>query len=339
MDRVRVAVIGAGGLAAREHYPALASFDDVELVGACDLDPERLRAVAERFEIAATFGDYRQMVEHTAPDAVYVILRPHHAFDPAVFCLQAGLHMFIEKPPGVSSYQARSLAQLAAAKGCLTMVGLNRRYSPLLRACRELVLERGPLIQCVAAQTMYSPAPYYDGAVDILHCHGIHYLDTLRWLGGEVTDLVSDVRCIGGEHQNCWTAIMRHQGGCTSVFIGNWAGGGQRPWTFELHGAGISVYAHLSGRAEVWVEGERVEGALRQFLLCVVHLQSGGIISRMRRAVVVGNSLRSIATHLSAGSRRNQVNCRRASCRVRVLMSATAAGRLNSPRRCAANSR
>lgn len=265
MRPVRVAVIGAGELATHQHYPALASFEDVELVGACDLVPERVRAVAERFHIEATFASYREMIEQTAPDAVYVILRPHHAFDPAVFCLRAGLHMFIEKPPGVSSYQARTLAQLAEAHGCITMVGLNRRYSPLLRACRELVLWHGPMIQCVAAQSMCSPAPYYEGAVDILYCHGIHYLDTLRWLGGEVTDLVSDVKCIGGWHENCWSALMRHEGGCTSVFIGNWYGGGPRPWTFELHGVGVSAYAHLSGRAELWMEGELIEGALSQF--------------------------------------------------------------------------
>lgn len=265
MDRVRVAVIGAGGLATREHYPALASCADVELVGACDLDRQRLQAVTERFPVAATFTDYREMIERTAPDAVYVILRPHHCFDPAVYCLQAGLHLFIEKPPGVSTYQTRALAHLAEAQGCLTMVGLNRRYSPLLRACQELVRERGPLLHCVAAQSMYSPGLYYEGAVDILHCHGIHYLDTLRWLGGEVTELVSDVKCIGGDFANCWTAIMRHDSGCSSVFVANWSAGGQRPWTFELHGMGISVYAHLAGRAEVWVEGERVEGALSQF--------------------------------------------------------------------------
>ena len=145
------------------------------------------------------------------------------------------------------------------------MVGLNRRYSPLLRACRELVLDRGPMIQCVSAQTMHSPAPYYEGAVDILHCHGIHYLDTLRWLGGDVTDLASDVKCIGGNHESFWTAIMRQEGGCTSVFVGNWAAGGERPFTFELHGQGISVYVHMSGRTEVVIEGERVEGALSQF--------------------------------------------------------------------------
>jgi predicted dehydrogenase len=265
MDTIRVAVIGAGGLATREHYPALASFDDVELVAACDLDHERMTTVADRFGIEGRYTDYRRMIEDTAPDVVYVILRPHHAFDPAVFCLQAGLHIFIEKPPGVTSYQTRALAQLAEANGCLSMVGLNRRYSPLLRACRDLVLARGPMIQCVAAQTMHSPALYYEGAVDILYCHGIHYLDTLRWLGGDVTDLAGDVKRISGGHENCWTALMRHAGGCTGVLIANWRAGGPRPYTFEMHGAGVSVYTHMSGDSQVWVEGERVEDALTQF--------------------------------------------------------------------------
>ncbi len=265
MDRVRVAVIGAGGLANREHYPALASFDDVDLVGACDLDEERVNATADRFGIAARFTDYRTMIEQTAPNAVYVVLRPHHAHDPAVFCLRTNLHVFIEKPPGVTAFQTRSLARLAEKNACLTMVGLNRRYSPLLNAAREIVLSRGPMIQCVAAQYMHSPALYYEGAVDILHCHGIHYLDTLRWLGGDVTDLASDVKRIGGAHENCWTALMQHEGGCTGVLVANWQAGGSRPYTFEMHGPGVSVYTHLSGDSQVWIEGERDPDALSQF--------------------------------------------------------------------------
>ncbi len=265
MDTIRVAVIGAGGLATREHYPALASFDDVDLVGACDLDEERMVAVADRFDIKGRYTDYRKMVEETGPNVVYVILPPHLAHDPAVFCLQASRHVFIEKPPGVTAYQTRALARLAETNCCLSMVGLNRRYSPLLNACRDVVLARGPMIQCVAAQSMNSPAPYYQGAVDILHCHGIHYLDTLRWLGGDVTDLASDVKRIGGAHENCWTALMRHESGCTGVLIANWRGGGPRPYTFEMHGIGVSVYANLAGEPQVWVEGERVEDALTQF--------------------------------------------------------------------------
>ena len=58
MDKVKVAVVGAGALANAMHYPSLAGFDDVEIVGTCDLVSERLNATAERFGIANRYTDY-----------------------------------------------------------------------------------------------------------------------------------------------------------------------------------------------------------------------------------------------------------------------------------------
>lgn len=264
--RLRIAVIGCGGIANREHYPALASFPEVEIVGACDLDAERVAETCERWEIGGAFTDYRAMIEAEAPDAVYVILRPHHLFDPVAWCLEQGLDTFLEKPAGVCTYQTRALARIAERRGCLTMVGYNRRHSPLLKACRELVLARGPVIQCVSCGYIPHGArpAYYDGALDILHCHGTHYLDTLRWLAGEVTGIASQVRA-DREFATGWFALTRHEGGATGMAMLSWAVGGGRPYAYELHGQGISVFADLTGRHEVLIEGERDEAALAQF--------------------------------------------------------------------------
>jgi len=263
---LRIAVIGCGGIANREHYRALAGFPEVEVVGACDLDAERVADTCERWEIGGAYTDYRAMIEAEAPDAVYVILRPHHLFDIAAWCLEQGLDTFLEKPAGVCSYQTASLARIAERRGCLTMVGYNRRHSPLLNACRELVLARGPLIQCVSCGYIaHGDRPaYYEGALDILHCHGTHYLDTLRWLAGEVTEIASQVRA-DREFATGWFALTRHEGGCTGVSMMNWAVGGGRPYSFELYGEGISVFADLTGRHEVLIEGERDDDALAQF--------------------------------------------------------------------------
>ena len=91
-------------MANRVHYPSLASFDDVELVGLCDLDGEKLAATAEKFEIENTFGDYKEMIERTKPDAVYALMPPHVLFDVAMDVMQAGCHLFIEKPPGITTF-------------------------------------------------------------------------------------------------------------------------------------------------------------------------------------------------------------------------------------------
>ena len=80
-DKVRVAMIGAGIMANRVHYPSLASFADVEIAAICDLNVERLNSTAERYGVEKRYIDYRQMVEDIAPDAVYVIGQPHIMYD------------------------------------------------------------------------------------------------------------------------------------------------------------------------------------------------------------------------------------------------------------------
>lgn len=264
---LRIAVIGCGGIANREHYAALASFPEVEIVGACDLDPRCLHDTADRWGIEGRYSNYRAMIEAEAPDAVYVVLRPHHLYDPAAWCLQQGLHLFMEKPPGITAYQTRSLAQIAERNECLTMVALNRRYSPLLNAARDLVLSRGPMTSVVCGgYVAHGDKPgYYDGAVNILHCHGVHYLDTLRWLAGDVKQIASQVRSSERDFETGWFALTRHEGGCSGTVMLNWQAGGGRPYDFEMHGRGISVFVGLTGRWRVLVEGEEDPEALAQF--------------------------------------------------------------------------
>ena len=57
MNKVNIALIGAGGMANGVHYPSLAEFEDVNLVGLSDLVESKLQATAERFEIEHTFTD------------------------------------------------------------------------------------------------------------------------------------------------------------------------------------------------------------------------------------------------------------------------------------------
>ena len=106
---VRVALIGAGVMANRYHYPSLASFDDVELVGISDLIEDKARETATRFGIPAgsVFTEYRRMLAETSPDAVYVLMPPQILYEPAHYCLTQGLHVFVEKPLALTTNQAR----------------------------------------------------------------------------------------------------------------------------------------------------------------------------------------------------------------------------------------
>src|SRR5215208_7230340 len=111
MSRVKFGLIGAGGMANSVHYPSLAEMPDVELVALCELVPEKRTKTAERFGIARTFADYREMLASVEIDAVYLLMPPHHLFDLAIECLRQRKHLFIEKPPGVSYEQARMMGR------------------------------------------------------------------------------------------------------------------------------------------------------------------------------------------------------------------------------------
>jgi len=225
------------------HYPSLATFDDVEMSTLCDLDTTKLEATAAKFGIRRTFTNYRQMLAEVPVDAVYILMPPHQLFDLVIYCLNQKKHVFIEKPPGVTAEQTRQMAYAAARNGVLGMVGFNRRYIPLLRLCRERVDARGGITQCVS--TFYkcyrSPSSYYDGAIDILTSDGIHAVDMLRWMGGEVAQVASIIEQREADYANAFNALLRFENGATGVLLGNWTVGG-RVHRFEMHGRGISAH-------------------------------------------------------------------------------------------------
>jgi len=257
VDVVRVCFIGAGVHANAVHYPSLASMPDVEIVAICDLIEERLRSTAERYGVELTFKDYKEMLAKVRPDAVYVIMPPHQLYDIVVYCLKRGLNVFIEKPPGVTPYQTRSLAAIARKHGCKTMVGFNRRFIPLLRKARELVESRGPIIQAVATfykHRLDGEILYYDGAVDVLTCDVIHAVDTLRWLCGEPVKVASVVRRLYTDYENSFLALIQFDSGAVGVLLSNWVAGA-RVHTFEIHSRGASAFVNPDDRATIYLDG------------------------------------------------------------------------------------
>ncbi len=252
MESVRVAFVGAGSLANSVHYPSLAEMPDVEIVGIAELNQDRMRATAEKYGVENTFTDYREMLESVDADAVYVLMPPHHLFDIAVNVMKSGRHLFIEKPPGVTTYQTAALAELAEKHSVKAMCAFNRRHIPLMLWAREQVEAQGPINQCVSTfYKHHTGGHYYDGAIDILTCDAVHAVDTLRWLGGgEVARVTSSVKAVGATFKNAFNAIVEFDSGATGILLTNWMTGG-RVHTWELHAAGGSAFVDGDAEARV----------------------------------------------------------------------------------------
>ena len=102
-DSVRIGVVGAGAIAQLAHLPVLAKMRGVELVGVCDNDRPKARALADRFAIPDTFTDIEDLLELDELDAV-VIATPNHLHEPhVVSALAAGVDVLCERPLALSA--------------------------------------------------------------------------------------------------------------------------------------------------------------------------------------------------------------------------------------------
>lgn len=255
MTGVRVAVIGAGQMANRVHYPSLASLPDVSIVAACDLDEARLRQTAQRWDIGRCFASYQEMIEACSPDAVYAIGPPDVMYPVWLRCLDMGVDLFVEKPLGVSVTQARELAELAERRGRVTQVGFQRRSSPMVTMLREQCLRRGP-IEYAACRFYKNDLSAFPGGYGRMHDDGVHVIDTLRWMcGGEVTRVEGVTREIGVPDVNFAAVVLGFGNGATGVMLFNYASG-RRVFSVEMHAPGICVEAEHEGAGLVYADGD-----------------------------------------------------------------------------------
>lgn len=254
-SKVRAAVIGAGSMANHVHYPSLASFEDVAIVGICDLDADRLRATADTYGVAQRYTNYQQMIEEMAPDAVYAIGQPHLMFDIWMWCLTQGLNLYIEKPMGITLHQARMLAYMAEQKGCITQVSFQRRTSPMVAKMRDECLQRGPLVHAVCRFYKCDMTPYLN-ARDHMMDDGVHAIDTLRWMcGGEVVAIESATKRVRVPDINFISAVLHFDTGATGVMLNSWSSG-RRIFAVEMHAPGIAVEAEHEGKGYLYADGD-----------------------------------------------------------------------------------
>jgi virulence factor len=245
-DPVKVGFVGAGNLASRVHYPSLAEIEATDLRAISELDEGRLTDTADQYDVPGRYTNYRDMLEREDLDAVYVVMPPHLLHDIVVDCLQAGKHVFVEKPPGVSTYETEAFAWYAERHNCLSMTGFNRRFIPLLRHCKAVVEAAGPIHMVSVRFHKYDPAiddfGFYRGSVSHLTSDIIHAVDSLRWLaGGEVVEVNAHTRALGRAYINVHAALIEFSSGCSGVLLASRRAGARRH-TFEFHGGDVSAY-------------------------------------------------------------------------------------------------
>lgn len=137
--KLRVGVIGAGGIAQMMHLPTLAERPDLfEIAAIGDISEGVLKAVGDRYNVTKRARDFREITSDPNIDAVMVLSSGRH--DTALAAaFDAGKHVFVEKPLGFGRPETEALATAAAASRGFTMVGYHKRFDPAYVAAADLI--------------------------------------------------------------------------------------------------------------------------------------------------------------------------------------------------------
>ena len=129
MKKLRIGIIGNGGIAKWAHIPAYKNMDNVEIIAVCDILEERAKEASEMLGgKPAVFTDYKELLKAEGLDAVDICTPNYLHSIIAVDALHAGLHVFCEKPDAVSVEEALKMGQAAKETGKTLMVMRNNRF-------------------------------------------------------------------------------------------------------------------------------------------------------------------------------------------------------------------
>ena len=128
--KVRIGIIGCGGIANGKHMPALKAIDACEMVAFCDIIVEKAQAAAEKFGVegAKVYEDYKELLKDESIDVVHVCTpNRSHSFI-TVDALEAGKHVMCEKPMAINSEEAKKMLDAAARTGKKLTIGYQNRF-------------------------------------------------------------------------------------------------------------------------------------------------------------------------------------------------------------------
>jgi predicted dehydrogenase len=230
VEEFGIAVFGCGGVSAG-HFSAYAAHPKARLVAAVDVRRELAEAAAERWGAARWYDSVEAALADPEVQVADLCL-PHHLHAPvALQAAAAGKHVFVEKPIANTLAEADAMIDACRRAGVLLMVDQTKRYQNRHRKLKELldagyvgapILVKGAYLQDITyAWEHMEPkrrATYWkhDGVISGI---GIHALDLLRWLVGEVAEVqavasTGDLIDADRRTEDSGVILLRFENGC-----------------------------------------------------------------------------------------------------------------------------
>jgi predicted dehydrogenase len=135
---LKVAIVGCGKIA-DDHAEQIQRIKDCEIVAVCDREPLMARQICQRFPIKQHFSDLGKLLAEAKPDVVHITTPPQSHFSLAKQCLEAGSHVYVEKPFAIDEHQVRELIAFADARGLKVTAGHDDQFRHSARLMREMI--------------------------------------------------------------------------------------------------------------------------------------------------------------------------------------------------------
>jgi predicted dehydrogenase len=197
--RLKGVCLGAGYFA-HFQYQAWNRIPEVDIVALADRNPERAAAAADRHGVPKVYAcaDIEKMLDEEKPDFVDIITPPETHLELVKLIAPKGIHIICQKPVAPTAEESRAVVEVAGQHGVRLMIHENWRWQPWYREIkRQLELGAiGDLYSISVRMRMGDGWPqdaylarqpfFRDYPRLLVYETGVHFLDTFRFLGGEI---------------------------------------------------------------------------------------------------------------------------------------------------------
>lgn len=208
MTTLRVGVIGVGHLG-QHHARLYAALPGARLVGLMDADAERAKLIAGKHG-ASVMADLPALLKQVEAVSVAATTSAHHGLVKA--CLEAGVHVLVEKPIAVTQAEAWELVELAQRRKLVLQVGHIERFNPVMQAMRPHI-GKPVFIECHRLSPFGERGTDVDVVLDLM----IHDLDlVLSMRPGPVEDIRAAGVPVLTASNDIVNARIEFQSGCVA---------------------------------------------------------------------------------------------------------------------------
>jgi predicted dehydrogenase len=264
--KLKLGIIGTGAIAQIAHLPAAKKAANVELTSLCDVASDLGEAMARKYNVPNYYTNIDNILQSDDVDAVLIAVADQFHADLTIKALESGKHVLVEKPLSSTIEECKKVVEAARRTGRKVQIGCMKRYDPGLQFAKKFIDEKIGVgfgshfwycdsvfhmeyVHTYAGNIAYSklskrpPKRYEDNDLALILGHGVHLIDTIRWLKGNISAV--NVKSSRSGSNVSFQALLEYSDGTTGtmqltcIIKMDWFEG------FHIHGENGSVIARV----------------------------------------------------------------------------------------------